>query len=175
MPKPWPPVEYTCSSAATPAFFKSRYRLTPIAELSLSSWAWTKNAGGVIFVDLHGFRATNGAPVDLMAGAARISGDEAKSPHLEIRNKELKAIRHLEIGLALKDTNEQEFFAATVPCDETLARKGTAALRDSATLRVRNTGGSRLVLDSMAGLAGAGGRVTEVTSSFFDNFASECV
>lgn len=92
-----------------------------------------------------------GAPVDLMAGAARISGDEAKAPHFEIRNREQKAIRHLEIGLALKDTNGQEFFAATVPFDGALAGKGAAALKDSATLRVRQTGGSRLVLDSMAG------------------------
>lgn len=92
-----------------------------------------------------------GAPIDLMAGAARIAGDEAKAPHLEIRNREPKAIRHLEIGLALKDTNGQEFFAATVPYDEPLAGKSSAALRDSATLRVRNTGGTRLVLDSMAG------------------------
>lgn len=92
-----------------------------------------------------------GAPVDLMAGAARISGDEAKAPHFEIRNREQKAIRHLEIGLALKDTNGQEFFAATVPFDGALAGKGAAALKDSATLRVRQTGGSRLVLESMAG------------------------
>ncbi|MBI2688977.1 MAG: hypothetical protein HYX27_21965 [Acidobacteria bacterium] len=92
-----------------------------------------------------------GAPVDLMAGAARIAGDEAKAPHFEIRNKDARAIRHLEIGLALKDSNGQEFLAATVPYDETLAGKGTAALNDSATLRVKNTGGSRLVLESMAG------------------------
>ena len=92
-----------------------------------------------------------GAPVDLMAGAARISGDEAKAPHFEIRNREQKAIRHLEIGLALKDINGQEFFAATVPFDGALAGKGAAALKDSATLRVRQTGASRLVLESMAG------------------------
>ena len=92
-----------------------------------------------------------GAPVDLMAGAARISGDEAKAPHFEIRNREQKAIRHLEIGLALKDTNGQEFFAATVPFDGALAGKGAAALKDSATLRVRQTGASRLVLENMAG------------------------
>ncbi|MBL8236753.1 MAG: hypothetical protein JNM66_05005 [Bryobacterales bacterium] len=92
-----------------------------------------------------------GAPVDLMAGAVKISGDEAKAPQLEIRNKDSKAIRHLEIGLALKDTNGQEFFAATVPYDEPLAGQGKAALRDSATLRVRNTGGPRMVIGSMAG------------------------
>lgn len=92
-----------------------------------------------------------GAPVDLMAGAARIAGDEAKSPHLDIRNRDARSIRHLEIGLALKDVTGQEFFAATVPYDEPLAAQGKASLRDSATLRVRNTGGSRLVLESMAG------------------------
>lgn len=92
-----------------------------------------------------------GAPVDVMAGAVQIAGDEAKAPQLELRNREARAIRHLEIGLALKDSNGQEFYAATVPYDEPLAGKGSAALRESATLRVRNTGGMRLVLDSMAG------------------------
>jgi len=91
------------------------------------------------------------APVDLMAGAARIAGDEAKAPQLDIRNRESKPIRHLEIGLALKDSSGQEFFAATVPYDAPLPAQGKAALRDSATLRVRNTGGTRLVLESMAG------------------------
>lgn len=92
-----------------------------------------------------------GAPVDLMAGAARVSGDQARAPHLEIRNREQKAIRHLEIGLALKDTNGQEFYAATVPYDEPLAAQGKAALKDTATLRARNTGGSRLVIEGMSG------------------------
>lgn len=91
------------------------------------------------------------APVDLMAGVARIAGDEAKAPQLDIRNRESRPIRHLEIGLALKDSSGQEFFAATVPYDAPLPAQGKAALRDSATLRVRNTGGTRLVLESMAG------------------------
>lgn len=91
------------------------------------------------------------APVELMAGAARIAGDEAKAPQLDIRNRESKPIRHLEIGLALKDVNGQEFFAATVPYDTPLPAQGKASLRDSAALRVRNTGGARLVLESMAG------------------------
>ncbi len=91
------------------------------------------------------------APVELMAGAARIAGDEAKAPQLDIRNREAKAIRHVEIGLALKDVNGQEFFAATVPYDAPLPAQGKAALRDSAAVRVRNTGGGRLVLESMAG------------------------
>lgn len=92
-----------------------------------------------------------GAPIDVMAGAARMAGDEAKAPRLEIKNKEQKAIRHLEIGLALKDTEGQEFYAATVPYDDTLPGHGAATLQDSATLRARNTGGTRLVLESMAG------------------------
>jgi hypothetical protein len=91
------------------------------------------------------------APVDLMAGVARIAGDEAKAPQLDIRNRESRPIRHLEIGLALKDSSGQEFFAATVPYDAPLPAQGKAALRDSASLRVRNTGGTRLVLESMAG------------------------
>src|SRR5690606_8101263 len=50
-----------------------------------------------------------GAPVELMAGAAKIAGDQAKAPHIELRNREDRAIRHLEIGLALKDAEGREF------------------------------------------------------------------
>ncbi len=92
-----------------------------------------------------------GAPVEVMAGAARIAGDQARAPQLEIRNREQKAIRHVEIGLALQNTNGQEFFAATVPHDAALGPGASATVQESATLRVRNTGGSRMVLEAMTG------------------------
>ncbi|MBM3787084.1 MAG: hypothetical protein FJW30_22230 [Acidobacteria bacterium] len=92
-----------------------------------------------------------GAPVDLMAGAARVAGDEAKAPHMEIRNRDSKSIRHLEIGLALKDAQGREFLAGTVPYTETLAAKGTALLKEESTLRVRPSAGGRVMIESMAG------------------------
>lgn len=92
-----------------------------------------------------------GAPVEVMAGAARMAGDQARAPQLEIRNREQKAIRHVEIGLTLQNTSGQEFFAATVPHDAALGPGASATLQESATLRVRNTGGSRMVLEGMAG------------------------
>jgi hypothetical protein len=91
-----------------------------------------------------------GAPVELMAGAARIAGDQAKAPHLEIRNREPRSIRHLEIGLALRDSDGQEFLAATLPFDDSVGGKSSAELKDNATLRVSKSG-SRVVLDGMSG------------------------
>lgn len=92
-----------------------------------------------------------GSPVDLMAGSARISGDEAKAPQFEIRNRESRAIRHLELGLALKSANGTEFLGGMVPFDETLAAKASIKLNDQSTLRVRGNAGSRMVIESLAG------------------------
>jgi hypothetical protein len=92
-----------------------------------------------------------GAPVELMAGSARVAGDEAKAPQLQIRNRDARAIRHLEIGLALRDAAGREFLAGTVPHDEILAAKGTAQMREEATLRVRNRVGTPIRIEDMAG------------------------
>ena len=86
-----------------------------------------------------------GAPVDVMAGSVKVAANQAKSPHIELRNREARPIRHLEIGLAMKDTTGREFLAGTVPFDTPLAGKSTAKLTDESTLRV---GG--VVIDSMS-------------------------
>lgn len=92
-----------------------------------------------------------GAPVELMAGAVRIAGDEAKAPQLQIRNRDSRAIRHVEIGLALRDAAGREFLAGTVPHDEPLAAKDSAQMREEATLRVRNRVGTPILIEDMAG------------------------
>ena len=55
------------------------------------------------------------------AAQGNASGEDLRAMGLYYQAEDpRKAIRHLEIGLALKDTNGQEFFAATVPFDDPL-------------------------------------------------------
>jgi hypothetical protein len=55
------------------------------------------------------------SPVQPLDGSVRIAGNEAKAPHIEVRNRSSKAIRYFEIGWIVKDSHGKEFWAASVP------------------------------------------------------------
>jgi hypothetical protein len=55
------------------------------------------------------------SPVQPLDGSVRITGNQAKAPHIEVRNRSGKAIRYFEIGWIVKDSQGKEFWAASVP------------------------------------------------------------
>ena len=55
------------------------------------------------------------SPVQPLDGSVRIAGNEAKAPHIEVRNRSPKAIRYFEIGWIVRDNQGKEFWAASVP------------------------------------------------------------
>jgi len=55
------------------------------------------------------------SPVQPLDGSVRIAGNEAKAPHIEVRNRSSKPIRYFEIGWIVKDSQGKEFWAASVP------------------------------------------------------------
>jgi hypothetical protein len=55
------------------------------------------------------------SPVQPLDGSVRIARNEAKAPHIEVRNRSSKAIRYFEIGWIVKDSQGKEFWAASVP------------------------------------------------------------
>jgi hypothetical protein len=61
------------------------------------------------------------APVDPTDGLARIAGNEARAPRVEVRNRSDRAIQFLEIGWIVKDQQGREFLAASLPADLNLA------------------------------------------------------
>lgn len=61
------------------------------------------------------------APVELLSGEARLSGNEAALPRLEVRNGSDHPIRHIEIGLIVRNSQGREFMAGTAPADPALA------------------------------------------------------
>jgi hypothetical protein len=57
------------------------------------------------------------SPVDLMAGAARVAGNEARAPELEVRNRSDRPVRHVEIGWIIRDSAGRDYLAGSVPGD----------------------------------------------------------
>jgi hypothetical protein len=55
------------------------------------------------------------SPVQPLDGSVRIAGNEAKAPHIEVRNRSPKAVRYFEIGWIVRDSQGKEFWAASVP------------------------------------------------------------
>jgi hypothetical protein len=59
-----------------------------------------------------------GAPVQPLEGWAAISGNEARSPQIEVVNNSGKPVRYVEIGWLVKDKQGQEYLAGSVPASE---------------------------------------------------------
>jgi hypothetical protein len=58
------------------------------------------------------------APIKPLEGWAAISGNEARSPQIEVENQSGKPVRYVEIGWLLKDKQGNEFLAGTVPASQ---------------------------------------------------------
>jgi hypothetical protein len=93
------------------------------------------------------------APIELTGGAAKVAGNEAKAPSIDIVNKQGKAIRHLELGWVVGTRDGVEFLAGTLPADVQLAGNGRTSILDEAALRLTSRTGSRVVIDNLVGFA----------------------
>jgi hypothetical protein len=95
-----------------------------------------------------------GAPVHPRNGVAEISGNEARSPQIEVWNDSGSPIRHVEIGWLVKDRSGRSFMAASVPASDAdlLLRPGQRGrvLQDTA-LRFTRAGGDPVQIDGMTG------------------------
>ncbi len=84
-----------------------------------------------------------GAPVQPIEGWAAISGNEARSPQIEIVNKSHKPVRYVEIGWLVKDQQGQEYLAGSVPASEStmlLPSGQHTRLRQDTALRFSRAG-----------------------------------
>jgi hypothetical protein len=87
------------------------------------------------------------APVEPMAGTARIAGNEARAPRFEVRNRSNRSVSFLEIGWIVKDQQGREFLAASMPAELNLAPKQSSQVIQDAALRFP----SRMSIQSMTG------------------------
>jgi hypothetical protein len=91
------------------------------------------------------------SPVDPMGGMARIAGNEARAPRLEVKNRSERAIRYLEIGWILEDRGGRQFLAGSVPAELNLAPGAKSQILENATLKFPTRGGTPLAIESMTG------------------------
>ena len=89
------------------------------------------------------------APVELLSGSARVAGNEARLPKLEVQNRSKKPIRFVEVGWVLKDQNGREFPAGLVPAELALAPGQHLEVSKESALRFTPAGGGSV---SVAGL-----------------------
>jgi hypothetical protein len=66
------------------------------------------------------FLTIPGSPVQPLEGWAAVSGNEARSPRVEVLNQSNKSIRYVEIGWMVKDKDGQEYVAGSIPASESI-------------------------------------------------------
>ena len=95
----------------------SRQRDRPRLDVQVSRGGRSTSAavGGAERHAQFAFLQFPDSPVQPLDGSVRIAGNEAKAPHIEVRNRSSKAIRYFEIGWIVKDSHGKEFWAASVP------------------------------------------------------------
>jgi hypothetical protein len=87
------------------------------------------------------------SPVDPTAGSAKIAGNEARAPHINVQNRSDRAVKHLELGWIVKDQQGREFLAASIPSDVSLAPGKSAPVTGDTALKFSQ----RTQIDSMTG------------------------
>ena len=58
------------------------------------------------------------APVEPVNGSAEISGNEVRSPRIDVLNRSNRTVRYLELAWLVADQQGQQFLAASVPAGE---------------------------------------------------------
>jgi hypothetical protein len=94
------------------------------------------------------------SPIQPIDGSARIAGNEAKSPHIEVRNRSSKPIKYFEIGWLVKDSEGKEFWAASVPAsggDLHLQPGDTGRAQQDTVLRFSRGTGEPVNIQGMTG------------------------
>src|SRR5665213_2600981 len=98
------------------------------------------------------------SPVQPLEGWAAISGNEARSPQIEVVNNSGKAVRYVEIGWLVKDKQGRDYLAGSVPASEStmlLPAGQRARLLQDTALKFSRTG-------RPIGIAGMTGYVSQV-------------
>ena len=59
------------------------------------------------------------SPVEPMKGSARISGNEARAPRIEVRNKSNRPVKYVEMGWIVSDPAGRQYMAGSLPSSDT--------------------------------------------------------
>lgn len=91
------------------------------------------------------------SPIQPLNGMAKLAGNEARSPRVDIRNRSDRQVRYLEIGWILHDRQGREFLAGAVPAQISLAPGQKGLIQSETALRFPARPNQPLSIDSMSG------------------------
>lgn len=91
------------------------------------------------------------SPIEPSDGVAQVSGNEAREPRLEVRNRSERAVRYLEIGWILQDQRGHDFLAGSVPAHLDLAPGQKSQVHQDAAIRFPGEPGRTLSITGMTG------------------------
>ena len=83
------------------------------------------------------------SPVEPINGSARISGNEARAPHIEVRNKSNRPVKYVEMGWIVSDPSGKQYMAGSLPSadsDLVLPPGRSARLLQETTLNFSSKG-----------------------------------
>jgi hypothetical protein len=82
------------------------------------------------------------SPIQALEGWARVAGNEARAPRIEVRNRSSRPVRFVELGWLVRDPAGQEYLAASVPAGDALYLPAgkTASVEQETALRLTRNG-----------------------------------
>jgi hypothetical protein len=94
------------------------------------------------------------SPVDLVQGSAQVSGNEARTPNVEVHNRSGKPLKYVELGWVLADQSGQQSVAASLASAERdlyLPPDKTNTIHQETTLRLFTKNGQPANVQQMTG------------------------
>ena len=94
------------------------------------------------------------SPVQPLNGSARIAGNEARAPRIEVRNKSDRPVKYVEMGWIVSDPTGRQYMAGSLPSadsDVVLPPGQTAKLLQSTTLNFSSAKGQPVNVSRMVG------------------------
>ena len=91
------------------------------------------------------------SPIEPLEGMARLAGNEARAPRLEVKNRSDRAVRYMEIGWILHDRQGREFLAGSVPAQLNLAPGQKSQIQSDTALKFPQRPGQPFSIESMSG------------------------
>ncbi len=89
------------------------------------------------------------SPVEPLQGMARVAGNEARAPSLEVKNRSDRSVRYLEIGWILHDRGGRDYLAGAVPAELNLGPGQRSQILKDTTLKF-----PALSIEGMTGFVG---------------------
>jgi hypothetical protein len=89
------------------------------------------------------------SPVTALGGAARVTGNEVRTPHIEVRNGSRKTVQSLDMGWIVRDERGRDFVAGSTPAAVRLAPVQADRVSESATLRFSGPKGQPMLIEGL--------------------------